>query len=107
MTRKLFLPQTKEPVQPAPEPSVEPIGAELDLSIDKELSKGLLAIHRLMKLVLTDITHSTHTKDTVAYLKACMDMLKDLKRSELDLLDELDDEALEKVVRDDNSKRSG
>ncbi len=105
MTRRLFLPTPKPVVEDAAPPSIEPIGAEMDLSIDKELSKGLLAIHRLMKIVLTDISGGAPSKDSVSHLKACMDMLKDLKKSEIDLLNSLDDEALEKVVQDANAKR--
>ncbi len=69
-----------------------------DISIDDEMNKGLLAIHRLLKLVNSDIVSQTKLKDATVILKACMDMLKDLKKAESDLLDDLSTEELQVLL---------
>ncbi len=71
-----------------------------DLSIDEELGRGLLAVNRLMTLILQDISMGAPARDTVANLKDCMSILKDLKKSEADILEELDEDQLKKLIQD-------
>jgi hypothetical protein len=102
MTRKIILPPQAAkdehgaylpPSKPVvPEPEVD------DISIDNLMGKGLLALSRLMKSVLVDITAKTYDRDTVMNLKDAMAMLKDLKKEERELLENLSDEELEKKL---------
>lgn len=85
---------------PLPQPKPLADSKFEDLSIDEELGRGLLAVNRLMTLILQDISMGAPARDTVANLKDCMSILKDLKKSEADILEELDEDQLKKLIQD-------
>lgn len=83
---------------PAPEDKSD------DLSIDSLLADGLVAINRLMKSIMQDISAGTPDRDTVQNLKDVMAMLRDLKKDEQGILDNLSTEELERLA---NQTRTG
>lgn len=76
---------------------------KIDISIDDELSKGLLAIQRLLKITSEEIV-SGRQRDTADNLKKCMDMLMSLKKKESEILDNLSDEELEDMLKNRRTK---
>lgn len=104
MSKKTLLPpwpkdEDGKYIKETPTAVESPPSTPSDLSIDDEMDKGLLAIHRLMKQVNEDVVARVKPKDTVVILKACMDMLRDLKKAETDLLDKLSDEELQEFLQ--------
>lgn len=71
-------------------PKVNPLTKEVpaaesspaDINIDSLMGKGLLALDRLMKVILTDISTGIPERDTVMNLKDVMGMLHILKAKE-------------------------
>jgi len=72
---------------------------ESDISIDNLLARGLDAINRAMKSLSRQITADTFDKDTIDMLKACMQMLHELKKKENEILEEMSDEDLKKLAK--------
>jgi hypothetical protein len=101
-----YITEQVSPPGPAPLPS----DVITDISIDSLLNRGLRAIYGLMRAIETDIGTGAPSRETVQNLKDALGMLKDLKKDEKDLLDELSDEQLEKMANDSfrkvNSKSS-
>jgi len=96
MSKKLIVEPLKDELGAYVKPPIaEKPSIPSDLSIDEEMDKGLLAIHRLMKQVNEDVVARSNLKETVVILKACMDMLRDLKKAETDLLDTLSEDQLQ------------
>lgn len=73
-------------------------GDDGNISIDDLLKKGLLAIKRAMKSVLAEVSAGSPSRETIQNLKDLMAMLKELKKEEKDILDNLSDEELEKLL---------
>lgn len=79
------------PPTPAPEPS--------DVSIDDLLKAGLQAIRGSMKAVMADVNTGMPSRETIQNLKDLMGLLRELKKEEKDLLDNLSEEELEKLIK--------
>ncbi len=62
------------------------------------MQRGLAAIDRLMRVITSDISTGTPSRETVMNLKDAMSMLESLKRREEELMANLSDEALTEVV---------
>lgn len=85
-----------------PKKALPPISIESpaeDISIDNLIGRGLVALDRLMKVIMTDISTGLPNRDTVQNLKDCMAMLHSLKEKEKDFLDNLSDDELEKLIK--------
>lgn len=70
------------------------------LSIDILMRAGLVAINRTLHALMQDINKSGPTppsRETIQSLKDVMAMLRDLKKDEKDLLENMTDEELEKM----------
>lgn len=78
--------------------SPPPPSASGALSIDDMMQRGLAAIDRLMRVITSDISTGTPSRETVMNLKDAMSMLESLKRREEELMANLSDEALTEVV---------
>lgn len=73
-----------------------------DLSVDDLLKQGLLGIQRTLKGIMHEIATAaplSPERDTVMSLKDVMAMLHELKKKEKDLLDDLTDEQLTAMVK--------
>lgn len=79
--------------EPTPSPEFQ------DTSIDDLLKAGLQAIRGAMKAVMSDVNTGLPSRETIQNLKDLMSMLKELKKEEKDLLDNMTDEQLEKLAR--------
>ncbi len=84
----------KEEQQPKEVASVD-----IDISIDDLLKKGLLAIERTMKAILADTATGNPSRESIMNLKDVVQMLRDLKKHEQDLLKDMTPEELEKLVK--------
>src|SRR3954469_2964823 len=87
----------KAPVTAKPEPTVK----VSDISIESLMQKGLLAIERTIAATLREITAgnpATPSREAIMNLKDCMAMLESLKKREEELLNNLTDEELKKLV---------
>lgn len=79
--------------------SPEPLPSLVDVSIDDLLGKGLLAVERVMKSILTEASSGNPSREAVMNLKDCMAILWELKKKERDFLDNLTDEELERMTK--------
>ena len=86
----IFIKEPDAPT-PAPEPS--------DISIDDLMKAGLQAIRGSMKAVMSDVNTGMPSRETIQNLKDLMSMLRDLKKEEKELLDNLSEEEIEKLIR--------
>ena len=69
-----------------------------DISIDKLLDNGLLALQKSMNFILHSITAQGPTRETIQNLKDCMIMLHELKEKESELLKDLSEDELKKLL---------
>lgn len=69
-----------------------------DISIDKLISNGLLALQRSMGFILHSITIQGPTRESIQNLKDIMVMLHELKEKESELLKDLSEEELKKLL---------
>lgn len=83
--------------QAAPTPAPE----STDISIDDLMRAGLQAIKGTMKAIMSDVNTGMPSRETVMNLKDVMGMLKELKKEERELLDNMTDEQLEKMLKND------
>lgn len=83
--------------QEFPKPPVKDV--DPDLSIDGLLKKGLLGIDRSLKYILEEITAGKVDRETTGVLKDCMTMLHELKKKEQEILENLDDDQVEKLIK--------
>lgn len=72
---------------------------ESDLSIDKLLKDGLLAISRAMRIINMQISTGEIPKGCIENLRDCMTMLQQLKKKEDEILEDMSDEDLEKLSK--------
>ncbi len=87
----IYTPKEQVAPTPAPEPT--------DVSIDDLMRAGLQAIRGTMKAIMTDVNTGMPSRETVMNLKDIMGMLKELKKEERELLDNLTDEQLEGLLK--------
>lgn len=99
----IYLPQPKTAVPPT---SSSPPALIEDLSIDDLLKRGLRALYGAMRAIEVDIGSGLPARETIQNLKDVMSMLKELKKDEKDLLSDLTDDELSKMVSNDNIKQS-
>lgn len=90
------------PVLPAPTTEL----MHTDVSIDQLMSNGLLAIQRIITCVLKETSLGEPSRESVMNLKDCMTMLHELKKKEAELLENMTDDELERLVvaKNDNLK---
>lgn len=69
-----------------------------DISIDKLLDNGLLALQKSMNFILHSITAQGPTRESIQNLKDVMVMLHELKEKENELLKDLSEEELKKLL---------
>jgi hypothetical protein len=69
-----------------------------DISIDKLLNNGLLALQKSMRFILHSIEAQGPTRETIQNLKDCMLMLHELKEKEAELLKDLSEEELKTLL---------
>lgn len=93
----IFVPQ--KPAQAPSEPIFPKQDVVMDLSIDNLLHNGLIAIAAIMRDIRAEITLKGPSRNTVANLKDVMTMLRELKKDEKEILDEISDEDLEKLLK--------
>lgn len=79
----------------------DPIPTHTDVSIDLLLNRGLLAIERTMKFIVTKSCTGGLERNDVMNLKDLMVLLQDLKEKEDDILEKMSDEELEKIANAD------
>ncbi len=89
----IYTPATVSP----PTPSVD--GIDVDISIDDLLKAGLQNIRGAMRSITRDIGTNSFDRETIQNLKDLMGLLKDLKKDEKDLIDNLSDEQLEGLLK--------
>lgn len=77
----------------------KPPSSLIDVSIDDLLSIGLTTLSRLMQSLAVQVTDGTYDRETIMNLKDAMAMLKDLKKEEKDLLDNMSDDQLAQLVK--------
>jgi len=76
---------------------------DAQLSIDGLLRKALVSIHRMIGILDQEIKDRKHDRNTIQNLKDCVSMLNDLKDKENDILESLTNEALTKIVEDEDA----
>ncbi len=74
-------------------------GVPTGLSIDELMRQGLEAIEQAMIYTKQAIKVGDFDRETIGNLKDLMTMLRDLKKEERDILDNLSTEDLEKLVK--------
>jgi len=70
-----------------------------EASIDDLLKQGLRAIEKSISFLSTEITKNHVDREIIGSLKDCMTMLHELKKKEKELLDNMSDEELERLVK--------
>jgi len=75
---------------------------ESQLSIDSGLKNGLKAVLLIVQRCLKEAQADLPGRDTVQSLKDSMSILHELKKREQEILEELSDEDLEKLIKNDN-----
>lgn len=88
----IYMPKEQVPSSPAPEPS--------DISIDDLMKAGLQAIKGTMKAIMADVNTGMPSRETVMNLKDVMGMLKELKKEERELLDNMTEEQLQEMLKE-------
>lgn len=88
---------TYELTLPAPIKVVEQTISEI--SIDNLMNAGLQNIQGAMRAVTTDVGTGMPSRETIQNLKDLMGLLRDLKKDEQDLLTDLSEEQLEKLLK--------
>lgn len=73
-----------------------------DISIDKLINNGLLALQKSMNFILHSVTAQGPTRESIQNLKDVMSMLHELKEKETELLKDLSEDELRKLL--DNGK---
>lgn len=90
----------KLPVEKTVSSTVEPSDIiPANLSIDDLMRQGLENIYGIIRAIKVDVGSGAPSRETVMNLKDVMTMLRDLKKEERDLLDDLTDEELEKLAK--------
>lgn len=85
----------------APPKIIKGVVSDDNLSIDVLLRAGLVAINRALHSLMQDINKSgpnPPSRETLQSLKDVMGMLRDLKKDEKDLLENMTDEELAKIT---------
>lgn len=97
MTRKIIggIKDENGAYQPLPKKEVP----STDVSIDGLLNAGLQAIKQTMKSIHDELNLGSPSRETVMNLKDVMAMLRDLKKDEKDILADISDEQLEKMMK--------
>lgn len=94
----MYIAEPKKDILVASPPiSIDPVAE--DISIDNLIGRGLVALDRLMKVIMINISSGAPNRDTVMNLRDAMAMLHSLKEKEKELIDGLSDEALEKIAK--------
>lgn len=70
-----------------------------NLSIDEQLGMGLEAISYIIVDIHHKAKHDQWEREDIQNLKDVMTMLSDLKKKEADLLEQLSDEEVQKLVK--------
>lgn len=73
----------------------------VELSIDDLLYRGLVTIDRILKGITEKVTAGLNDRDTTGDLKDVMTMLRDLKKEEKELLEKMNNEELENLMKED------
>ena len=71
-----------------------------DLSIDSLMQEGLAAIHGVMQACRREAANGNPSRESVMNLRDVMAMLKTLKESEAELMEQLTDEELEAKAKE-------
>lgn len=71
----------------------------VDVSVDKALRDGLVAIRRIMDKILQSTAYGTPDRETVATLKDCMTMLHEIRKKEKELFDGMSTEQIENSLK--------
>lgn len=85
----------------APPKITKGVVSDDNLSIDVLMRAGLVAINRTLHALMQDINKTGSnppSRETIQSLKDVMAMLRDLKKDEKDLLDNMTDEELAKIT---------
>ena len=76
------------------------------VSIDDLLFRGLYALDLMLKHLLHEVTTHAYTRDTILNLKDVMGMLQELKKKESELIDNMSEEDIKKLLNETNQDRS-
>lgn len=101
MTRRYASQPITVPVPGAKDASGAYVVQAKDLSIDALMQEGLAALHDVMKACRREAANGNPSRESVMNLRDAMAMLKVLKESEKDLIEELTDSDLEKIAKGD------
>lgn len=71
---------------------------KVDLDIDSLLNEGLSSVWGILRVVRIAVKSGAPSRNDVMNLKDCMAMLHELKKQEIDLLDELTEDELEELL---------
>jgi hypothetical protein len=90
-----FVPIAKEPGVPKP-PASLPLD---DVSLDEIAGRIITSLNRASRHLLENITAGSVDRETIGALKDIAAVLKDLRKEEKDILEQLTDEELDKMIR--------
>lgn len=89
-----------------PLPAVTPLtareeasGIEQDLSIDSLLHRSLVTVDRMLKAITIQASEGTWDRESVQNLKDLTSMLLEFKKKEAEILEQMSDETIEKLIK--------